>query len=128
VGALVEYPTSFQHSRNQWVSWADEETTATHPPPLAWRSGLPQDAVWRTDVPVAVGTALRIHQLGPPPAQIPASGITALGSHLGSWRRIARRAKDAFLSLLALLRTRSSSLCAGLLRLCVRIAVAEHAG
>jgi hypothetical protein len=32
---------------------------------------------------VAVGTALRPYGLGPPPAQIPASGITALGSYLG---------------------------------------------
>jgi hypothetical protein len=30
-----------------------------------------------------------------PPAQIPACGITALGSCLGSWRRIAPRGKDA---------------------------------
>ena len=32
---------------------------------------------------VAVGTALRPFGFGPPPAQIPASGITALGSYLG---------------------------------------------
>jgi hypothetical protein len=43
---------------------------------------------------VAVGTALRRFRLRPPPAQIPASGTTALGSHLGSWRRIVRPAKD----------------------------------
>lgn len=32
---------------------------------------------------VAVGTILRPFGLGPPPAQIPASGTTALGSCLG---------------------------------------------
>jgi hypothetical protein len=32
---------------------------------------------------VAVGTALRPCGFGPPLAQIPASGITALGSYLG---------------------------------------------
>ena len=30
-----------------------------------------------------------------PPAQIPASGITALGSCLGFWRRTARQERDA---------------------------------
>ena len=50
---------------------------------------------------VAVGTALRSgrdirpHRLGLPPARIPACGITALGSCLGWWRRIAARARDA---------------------------------
>ena len=32
---------------------------------------------------------------GRPPAQIPACGITALGSHLGCWRQSARWARDA---------------------------------
>jgi hypothetical protein len=32
---------------------------------------------------------------GRPPAQIPACGITALGSCLGFWRRSARRGRDA---------------------------------
>ena len=44
---------------------------------------------------VAVGTVLHRCRLGPPPAQIPASGTTALGSHLGSWRRSARQATGA---------------------------------
>ena len=43
---------------------------------------------------VAVGTGLRFG-LGPPPAQIPACTASALGSWLGSGRRIARRARDA---------------------------------
>jgi len=34
-----------------------------------------------------------------PPAQSPAIGTTALGSHRRFWRRIARRAKDALLVL-----------------------------
>lgn len=33
--------------------------------------------------------------LGPPSVRNPASGTAALGSHLGSWRRGARRARDA---------------------------------
>ena len=44
---------------------------------------------------VAVGTVLRPFRLGPPPARIPASGITALGSCLGFWRQIACRATGA---------------------------------
>ena len=44
---------------------------------------------------VAVGTALHPVGLGPPPARIPASGTTALGSCLGLERQIAHRARDA---------------------------------
>ena len=44
---------------------------------------------------VAVGTALCPVGLGPPPARIPASGTTALGSCLGSERQSARQAMDA---------------------------------
>ena len=44
---------------------------------------------------VAVGTALCPVGLGPPPARIPASGTTALGSCLGSKRQSARQAMDA---------------------------------
>jgi hypothetical protein len=43
---------------------------------------------------VAVGTGLRFG-LGPPPAQIPACTASALGSWLGSGRRVAFRARDA---------------------------------
>jgi hypothetical protein len=45
---------------------------------------------------VPVGTAVRRHddRLGPPPGQIPASGTTPLGSHLGSWRESGRDARD----------------------------------
>jgi putative transposase len=44
---------------------------------------------------IAVGTALAHDGFGLPPAQIRASGTTALGSCLGSWRRSARRATGA---------------------------------
>ena len=40
---------------------------------------------------IAVGTALA-RWLGLPPAQIRASGTTALGSYLGFWRQIAAQA------------------------------------
>ncbi len=53
------------------------------------------------------------------PVQIPASGTTAPGSHLGWWRQSARSARDAFLSFFATSRTRSSALLARI-RLCVR--------
>ena len=44
---------------------------------------------------IAVGTALAQDGFGLPPAQIRASGTTALGSCLGSWRRSALRATGA---------------------------------
>jgi hypothetical protein len=65
----------------------------SQPPPPARQRVWVDPNLRRT---VAVGTALRrCCRLGPPPAQNPASGTTALGSHLGSWRGSARRAMDA---------------------------------
>ncbi len=43
---------------------------------------------------VAVGTALPLKRLGPPPAQIPACAANALGSCLGYKRRSASPARD----------------------------------
>ena len=52
----------------------------------------PWDEAGATDeLTIAVGTALA-RWLGLPPAQIRASGTTALGSYLGFWRQIAAQA------------------------------------
>jgi hypothetical protein len=44
---------------------------------------------------IAVGTALSTHGVGPPPAQIRAGAISALGSCLGFWRQSGPRDRDA---------------------------------
>ena len=49
----------------------------------------------RTELLRPSGNRGRDRPCGRPPAQIPASGTTALGSCLGSWRRTGRSAKDA---------------------------------
>ncbi len=92
---LVRDPGS-AHAANQ-PAGGDRAHFPPGPQPRAGRRGLPGDPGHAATSPDRgrVSDPGRDRPCGRPPGQIPACGISAPGSCLGSWRRSARWGRDA---------------------------------